>query len=137
MEGKENQLTAKLATQVEKKEKEEGKLATATKAKQVKAPQAEKPPEEKFLSAKELAQMAGVEPTILRKILRQNFAGKIPRSEDGKQYQIKASNPLVQEIIAKVKEKGNGNKPAEASKAVEAKGEGDEPSPASQQQGES
>lgn len=95
--GKENQLTAKLATKVEKNKKE-GKLTQATKTKQPKAAQAEKPIEEKFLSAKELAQMAGVTPTALRKTLRHNFAGKISRGDDGKQYRIKATDPIVKEI---------------------------------------
>lgn len=63
-------------------------MTTATKPKQPKATQAKKEPtEEKFLSAKDLAQMAGVAPTVLRKTLRSNFAGKIPRDKDGKQYQ--------------------------------------------------
>ena len=97
---KENELTAELTTKIENRK--EVKMTTATKTKQTKAKQARKPTEEKFLSAKDLAQMAGVEPTVLRKTLRSDFAGKIPRGDDGKQYRIKATDPLVKEIIAKV-----------------------------------
>ena len=125
---KENELTAELTTKVEKNRKEESKLATATKTKQPKATQAKMPIEEKFLSAKELAQMAGVTPTVLRRTLRQNFAGKISRDEDGRQYRIKATDPIVQEIIAKVKA-GNGG--SATTPVSENKGEGDEPSPES------
>ncbi len=98
--GKENELTAELTTKAEKSEKE--KMATMTKTKQPKTTQTKKHTEEKFLSAKDLAQMAGVEPTVLRKTLRSDFAGKIPRGDDGKQYRVKATDPLVKTIIAKV-----------------------------------
>jgi hypothetical protein len=98
---RENELTAELTTKVENRK--EGKMATATKTKQTKATQTKKSTEVKFLSAKDLAQMAGVEPTVLRKTLRSSFAGKIPRDRDGRQYRIKSSDPLVEEIIAKAK----------------------------------
>ena len=72
--------------------------------------------------------MAGVAPTVLRRTLRSNFAGKIPRDKDGKQYQIKATDPLVEEIIAKAK--GNGGK-AKETPSGDDKGEGEKPSPES------
>jgi len=133
---KENELTAELTTKIEKNKKEESKLIQATKTKQPKATQAERPTEKKFLSAKELAQMAGVTPTALRKTLRHDFAGKISRGDDGKQYRIKASDPIVQEIIAKVKgNEGSVTTPVKAEVETppvsEDKGEGDEPSPES------
>jgi len=96
------QLTAELATIVENRMKRDVESAKA-KVKQSEATQAGKPTEDKFLSAKELAQMAGVTPTVLRKCLRNNSAGRIPRAEGSTAYQVKASDPLVQEIIAKVK----------------------------------
>ncbi len=111
---KENELTAELTTKVEKTErrikmKTSAKTKQAKATKQPKATQAEMPTEEKFLSAKDLAQMAGVKPTVLRRTLRSNFAGKIPRDKDGRQYQIKATDPLVEEIIAKAKAGNEGS----------------------------
>jgi len=126
--GKENELTAELTTKVEKNKKED-EMTTATKTKQTKATQAKKPTEEKFLSAKDLAQMAGVKPAVLRRTLRQNFSGKIPRDKDGRQYQIKATDPIVKEIIAKAKA-SNGNE-ATTAPANKDKGEGEKPSPES------
>ena len=66
---KENELTAELTTRVEKNRKEE-KMTTATEPKVTKQPKAtqalKEPTEDKFLSAKDLAQMAGVAPAVLR-----------------------------------------------------------------------
>jgi hypothetical protein len=104
-------------------------MTAAIKTKQTKATQAKMPIEEKFLSAKDLAQMAGVEPIVLRRTLRTNFAGKIPRVDGGKQYRIKSTDPLVKEIIAKAKA-SNGNK-ATTAPANKDKGEGNKPSPKS------
>jgi hypothetical protein len=125
---KENELTAELTTKVEKTERR-NKMTTATKTKQTKAKQGKKPAEDKFLSARDLAQMAGVTPAILRRTLRKNFSGKIPRdNKDGRQYQIKATDPLVKEIIARVK--ANGEKPI-TTPTNKDKGEGEKPSPKS------
>lgn len=108
-------------------------MTTATKPKATKQPKATQaliePTEEKFISAKDLAQMAGVAPTALRRTLRSNFAGKIPRDKDGKQYRIKATDPIVEEIIAKVK--SNGEKKATTAPVSENKGEGEKPLPES------
>ena len=73
--------------------------------------------------------MADTTPMELRKCLRKHFTGKISRGDDGKQYRIKASDPLVQEIIAKVKEKPVGAELPTQSEAD--KGEGNKPSPES------
>ncbi len=109
-------------------------MTTATKPKATKPTQAKEPTEDKVLSARDLAQMAGVKPLALRQTLRKHFAGKIPRGEDGKQYQIKATDPLVEEIIAKVKANGDKATRGESTTPVnEDKGEGEKPSPKSLQ----
>jgi hypothetical protein len=125
------QLQGKRSQKVEKRKEE--KMEKATKTKQPKATQGKKPAEDKFLSARDLAQMAEVTPAILRRTLRKNFSGKIPRdNKDGRQYQIKATDPLVKEIIAKAKANKNGNKVTTAP-ANKDKGEGEKPSPESSQ----
>lgn len=85
---------------------------TTKEAKTTKATQAKKPTEEKLLSAKDLAAMAKVKPTVLRRCLRKSFASRISTAKNGaglKVYQIKANDPIVKEILAKLK--GNGSKP--------------------------
>ncbi len=119
----EPRLPGKRSQQVENKVKGDVKLAKA-KVKQPKATQTEKPTEDEFVSAKELAQMAGVTPTVLRKCLRNNFAGKIPRGDDGRQYRIKANDRIVKEIMAKLKDNGG----SATTPVSEDKGEGDKPS---------
>jgi len=84
--------------------------------------QTTKPPTgEKFYTAKDLANMANVEPRVLRRCLRTHFDNHISTTKDEnglKTYHIKASNPIVKEIIAKVKSNGNGNKGKVAAKAT-------------------
>ena len=130
--GRRTQLPGKRSQQVEKKEKEDIKLAT-TETKQIEATQALMPTEEKVLSAKDLAKMAKVKPTHLRRCLRQHFSGRISttKGDNGlKTYQIKADDPIVQEILAKLK--GNGGKAttpvkAEAPKAKAPKAQSPKP----------
>ena len=71
------QLQGRRSQKVDKNKKEESKLATATKTKQPRAtkqPKAtqakEEPTEDKFLTAKDLAEMANVKPGQLRRCLR-------------------------------------------------------------------
>jgi len=109
-------LAAKSSQQVDKILK--GEMNQMAKATKTKATQANKPTEEKFLSAKDLAAMANVKPTVLRRCLRQHFAGRVSTVKNGiglKVYQIKAKDPIVKEILAKLK--GNGSKSATPVKA--------------------
>ncbi len=74
--------------------------------------------EEKFLTAKDLATMAGVEPRELRRCLRTHFANRLATTKGAngmKTYQIKANDPIVKEVLAKLK--GNGDKGKVAAKA--------------------
>jgi len=67
--------------------------------------------EEKFLTSKDLAKMANVKPGQLRRCLRKHFAGRLAtiKGDSGlKVYQVKADDPIVKEIIAKLS--GNGDK---------------------------
>ena len=105
-----------------------------TKATKTKAIQANKPTEEKFLTSKDLASMAKVEPGQLRRCLRTHFSGRITtvKGDNGiKTYHISAKDPIVEEILAKLKgnsDKGKATKPA---KAQVDKGAGEEPAPES------
>jgi len=106
-----------------------------TKATRGKATQAEKPPEEKFLTSKDLAKMANVEPGQLRRCLRTHFAGRITtaKGDNGmKTYHISAKDPIVEEILAKLKGNGDKGKATKPAKAQVDKGEGGESSPESQ-----
>lgn len=110
-------LAAKSSQQVDKINRE-GEMNQMAKATETKATQANKPTEEKFLSAKDIAVMAKVKPTVLRRCLRQHFAGRVSTVKNGiglKVYQIKAEDPIVKEILAKLK--GNGSKSATPVKA--------------------
>jgi len=102
--------------------------------KQTKAKQATKPTEEKFLTSKDLASMAKVEPRELRRCLRTHFAGRITtvKGDNGmKTYQVKAKDPIVKEILAKLKGNGDKGKATKPAKAQADKGEGGESSPES------
>jgi len=107
--GKETQLTAELAIKVGNKLK--GERMTKAKEKQTKT-------EEKFLTAKDLAKMANVKPGQLRRCLRTHFSGRITttKGDNGlKTYRIPANDPVVKEILAKLKgngDKGKATKPA-------------------------
>lgn len=80
--------------------------------------------EPKLLTAKELADMAGIPPTALRRILRNHFngVGKAKVKGDGKpaEYRFEAGSQTVKGILAKVKEvnqpKRNGSKAKQGSK---------------------
>ena len=106
-----------------------------TKATKGKAAQANKPQtEEKFLTAKDLAKMAKVEPGQLRRCLRTHFSGRITatKGDNGlKTYRIPAKDPVVKEILAKLKGNGNKGKATKPAKAQADKGEGGESSPES------
>lgn len=89
--------------------------------------------EEKFLTSKDLAKMAKVEPRELRRCLRTHFKGRITatKGDNGlKTYRIPANDPVVKEILAKLKGNGDKGKAAKPAKAQADKGEG-EPSPES------
>ena len=106
-------LAAKSSQQVDNKINQMAK-ATKNKATQANKPQTE----EKFLSAKDLAKMANVKPTVLRRCLRAHFTGRISTIKGGnglKTYQVKANDPIVKEVLAKLK--GNGDKGKVAAKA--------------------
>ncbi len=108
---------------------------TKVKEKQSKATQANKPPtEEKFLTSKDLAKMANVEPRVLRRCLRIHFSGRITtvKGDNGlKTYRIPANDPVVKEILAKLKGNGDKGKATKPAKAQADKGEGGESSPES------
>jgi len=122
-----DKLTAELAKQVDSKEKEESKLTTKTKktkSTQVQTKENHPSPqtEGEFLSSKDLAGMAGVEPRLLRRCLRKDFAGRIStvKGDNGlKTYHIKADDPIVKEIVAKLS--GNGGKSTTPVKGKEVK----------------
>jgi len=129
--GKETQLAGKSSQKVDKILKG-GEMTKATKGK---AAQANKPQtEEKFLTAKDLAKMAKVEPRVLRRCLRTHFSGRITaiKGDNGmKTYRIKAKDPIVEEILAKLKGNGDKGKATKPAKAQVDSGEGEEPSPES------
>jgi len=88
--------------------------------------------EEKFLTSKDLGKMANVEPRELRRCLRTHFASRIStvKGDNGmKTYRIKAKDPIVKEILAKLKGNGDKAKATQPAKAQVDKGEGEEPSP--------
>jgi len=117
-----DKLTAALAKQVDSKEKEESKLTTKTEKTNPTQVQSKPQTKEKFLSSKDLAGMAGVEPRLLRRCLRKDFAGRIStvKGDNGlKTYHIKADDPIVKEIVAKLS--GNGGKSATPVKGKEVK----------------
>jgi len=116
------QLAGKPSQVVNNKEKEESKLATKTEKTNPTQVQSKPQIEEKFLSSKDLAGMAGVEPRLLRRCLRKDFAGRIStvKGDNGlKTYRIKADDPIVKEIMAKLS--GNGGKSATPVKGKEVK----------------
>lgn len=95
-----------------------------TKTKKTNPTQVQSKPqtEEKFLSSKDLAGMAGVEPRLLRRCLRKDFAGRIStvKGDNGlKTYHIKADDSIVKEIVAKLS--GNGGKSTTPVKGKEVK----------------
>jgi len=78
--------------------------------------------------------MAKVEPRELRRCLRTHFASRITatKGDNGlKTYRISANDPVVKEILAKLKGNGDKGKATKPAKAQADKGEGDEPSPES------
>ena len=77
--------------------------------------------EPKMLSAKELADMAGIPPTALRRILRKHFNGvgkaKVNGDDKPAEYRFEAGSQTVKDILAKAKEpKSNGSKAKQGSK---------------------
>ncbi len=109
-------------SQVDNKFTEGGEITKVTKTVKGNAKQATKPPTgEKMLSAKDLAVMANIEPRVLRRCLRKHFSSRLSATKGAnglKTYHVKASDPIVKEIIAKVKSNGNGDKGKVAAKAA-------------------
>jgi hypothetical protein len=61
--------------------------------------------EVKMLTAKQLAEKAGVSPAELRKLLRKEFdrAGKTKVEGNRMEYRFAASDPIVKQIVDKAK----------------------------------
>ena len=59
----------------------------------------------KLLTARELADKAGVSPPVLRKLLRKEFnrAGKTLVEGNRAEYRFDPNNPVTKEIIARAK----------------------------------
>jgi DNA-binding transcriptional regulator YhcF (GntR family) len=70
------------------------------------ATQVKKAKETKLLSARELAQKAGVSPAVLRKLLRKEFnrAGKVLVEGNRSEYRFNLSDPVTKQVIARTKE---------------------------------
>ena len=62
--------------------------------------------ETKLLTAKELAEKAGVSPQVLRKMLRKEFnrAGKTLVEGNRSEYRFDPNDPVTKDIVAKAKE---------------------------------
>ena len=75
--------------------------------------------EVKMLTAKQLAEKAGISPTSLRKLLRNEFnrTGKTKVEGNRMEYRFALTDPIVKQIIWKAKaqavEKDKAEKPAE------------------------
>lgn len=74
--------------------------------------------EVKMLTAKDLAEKAGISPSKLRKLLRTEFnrAGKTKVEGNRMEYSFAPNDPMVKQIINRVK-----GQPAEKSESGEAK----------------
>lgn len=61
----------------------------------------------KLLTAKELAEKAGIKPTALRKLLRKEFKGTGKTQVEGNrvEYRFDPDDPIVKQIINRVKAK--------------------------------
>ena len=70
-----------------------------------------------LLTAKQLAEKAGISPIELRKLLRKEFnrAGKTKVEGNRMEYRFAANDPIVKQIVEKAKtlaeEKGKADKP--------------------------
>ncbi|MGA9049013.1 MAG: hypothetical protein WB588_08470 [Dehalococcoidia bacterium] len=70
------------------------------------ATQVKKAKETKSLSAKELAQKAGVSPAVLRKLLRKEFnrVCKVPVEGNRSEYRFNLNDAITKQVIARAKE---------------------------------
>ena len=61
--------------------------------------------EVKMLTAKQLAEKAGISPTSLRKLLRKEFnrAGKTKVEGNRMEYRFASNDPIVKQIVEKAK----------------------------------
>ncbi len=69
------------------------------------ATQIKKEKETKLLTARELAEKAGVSPAVLRKLLRQEFnrAGKVLVEGNRSEYRFDPNDAVTKQIIARAK----------------------------------
>jgi len=79
--------------------------------------------ETKLLTAKELADKAGVTPQVLRKLLHKKFnrAGKTLMEGNRAEYRFDPKNPVTKDIIAEAKELSVKPKEPQATTKTEVK----------------